>query len=89
MSTYRQRRLEQKAEMERIKGRKDFPDSVIDVKDEDCEIPVYCVSWTDKRGKLTGNSWTNKEKAIQVMEKMIEKGVFHGTRTCYCAGFLF
>ena len=70
-----------------------FPESAIRPKTEANNIAQYCVSWwyTNKKGKktLTGNSYARKDAAIRVVKAKIADGTFAGTRTTYCAGYLF
>lgn len=88
MSPATQRRRDTEREVIEFTGRTDFPDSKIRGKDADNNIPLYGVMWMYK-GRRTGNSWTNKAKAISVMEKKQAEGAFVGTYTAYCAGFAF
>lgn len=89
MSWIKRHREAQERDNRNCAGRQDFPDSEASPRSEDCKIALYCVSWTGRNGKRTGNSWTSRRKAEHVRDEKIAAGTFLGTMTTYCAGFAF
>ena len=90
MKSRKEEKREREEEIERFRGREDFPDSTTSPKNEDNTVPLYVVLWMDrKRNRRTGNSWGSKINAQQTMERVKEDGRFICTMTCYVAGFAF
>lgn len=86
----KQRRTERDHERETvIKGATEFPTSTTSPPTKDCTTALYGVLWTASNGKVCGNCWTSKRRAIGVRNKKQAEGTFYGTVTTYCAGFAF
>ncbi len=85
-----QRRELQKRDREQCRGRQDFPESLAMPHNDYNPVALYGVLWLDgSTGRVTGNSWTSKRKAVAIRDSKLADGTFFGTRTSYCAGFAF
>lgn len=70
-------------------GRTDFPESLAHPMTPDCQVALYAVTWTDTRGRITGNSWRSKREARKAVARLLAERRLRGTYTTYCAGFAF
>ena len=87
--TSMQRRANRAAEIDRFRGRADFPDSITSPRSDDNSLASYCVLWTASNGRTTGNSWSRRETAERVAREKIGDGSFVATMTTYFAGWAF
>lgn len=86
MLSYKERKARNRADS--TNGRKDFPDcwEAASQQANGNTIPLYCVCWRARNGRITGNSWRSRQDAESAMARKLSDGSFTGSITSYCAG---